>query len=84
MLDYDRNDEDGKNADIKSKPIANLFPETTVMFADMEGFTAWASMRDPIAVFHLLETIYGYVFKTWLVLNLALSHSDVFALPVHR
>ena len=33
MMDYDSNDQDGKNADIKSKPIADLFPETTVMFA---------------------------------------------------
>ena len=29
------------------------------MFADLEGFTAWASMRDPISVFHLLETLYN-------------------------
>ena len=29
------------------------------MFADMEGFTAWSSMRDPSSVFHLLETIYS-------------------------
>ncbi|CAB9504460.1 Receptor-type guanylate cyclase gcy [Seminavis robusta] len=59
MLDYDANDRDGKNADLKSKPIADLFPNTTVMFADMEGFTAWSSQRDPISVFHLLETVYN-------------------------
>lgn len=41
-----------------SKPIADLFPETTVMFADMVGFTAWSSVRDPTAVFTLLETVY--------------------------
>jgi hypothetical protein len=25
-----------------SKPIADLFPETTLMFADLVGFTAWS------------------------------------------
>jgi hypothetical protein len=41
--------------------IASFFPETTVMFADISGFTAWASTREPVQVFpfQLLETIYG-------------------------
>ena len=43
----------------KDKPIADLFPETTVMFGDIAGFTAWASIREPSQVFHLLETIYS-------------------------
>jgi class 3 adenylate cyclase len=42
----------------KSKPIADLFPETTIMFADIAGFTAWSSARQPSQVFTLLETIY--------------------------
>ncbi|CAB9526669.1 Receptor-type guanylate cyclase gcy [Seminavis robusta] len=41
-----------------SKPIADLFPETTVLFADIAGFTAWSSVREPSQVFTLLETIY--------------------------
>jgi len=41
-----------------SKPIADLFPNTTIMFADISGFTAWSSAREPAAVFTLLETIY--------------------------
>lgn len=41
-----------------SKPIADLFPETTIMFADLAGFTAWSSTREPTQVFVLLETIY--------------------------
>jgi class 3 adenylate cyclase len=41
-----------------TKPIADLFPATTVMFADIEGFTAWSSVREPSQVFTLLETIY--------------------------
>eukprot|EP00980_Cylindrotheca_fusiformis_P002324 scaffold541_cov138-Cylindrotheca_fusiformis.AAC.7 len=40
-------------------PLADLFPETTIMFADIAGFTAWASAREPAQVFILLETIYG-------------------------
>eukprot|EP00526_Cylindrotheca_closterium_P003919 CAMPEP_0113631220 /NCGR_PEP_ID=MMETSP0017_2-20120614/16224_1 /TAXON_ID=2856 /ORGANISM="Cylindrotheca closterium" /LENGTH=1165 /DNA_ID=CAMNT_0000541721 /DNA_START=11 /DNA_END=3511 /DNA_ORIENTATION=- /assembly_acc=CAM_ASM_000147 len=42
----------------RRKPIADLFPETTVMFADIVGFTAWSSMREPSQVFMLLESIY--------------------------
>ena len=43
---------------LDSKPIADLFPNTTIMFADISGFTAWSSAREPAAVFTLLETIY--------------------------
>jgi hypothetical protein len=43
---------------VKSKPIADLFPEATVMFADIVGFTAWSSTRDASQVFTLLETIF--------------------------
>jgi class 3 adenylate cyclase len=42
----------------KTKPIADLFPETTIMFADLVGFTAWSSVREPSQVFTLLETVY--------------------------
>jgi hypothetical protein len=42
-----------------SKPIADLFPNATVMFADISGFTAWSSVREPVQVFTLLETIYS-------------------------
>jgi Adenylate and Guanylate cyclase catalytic domain len=40
-------------------PIAKLYPETTVMFADIKGFTEWSASREPTQVFHLLETLYG-------------------------
>lgn len=42
----------------EGKPIADLFPETSVMFADIAGFTAWSSVREPAQVFTLLETLY--------------------------
>ena len=41
------------------RPIADLFPSTTVMFADIAGFTAWSSTREPSQVFILLESVYG-------------------------
>jgi hypothetical protein len=43
----------------KARPIADLFTETTVLFADIAGFTAWSSAREPAQVFTLLETVYG-------------------------
>jgi Adenylate and Guanylate cyclase catalytic domain len=39
--------------------IAQAYPETTVLFADIAGFTAWSSSRQPIQVFQLLETVYA-------------------------
>jgi class 3 adenylate cyclase len=41
-----------------SPPIADLFPNSTVMFADIAGFNAWSSSREPTQVFTLLETVY--------------------------
>lgn len=49
MMDHDTDD----------RPIADLFPDTTIMFADIAGFTAWSSVREPCQVFILLEKIYG-------------------------
>lgn len=43
----------------KSKPIAEFYPEITVMFADIVGFTAWCSVREPSQVFTLLEMLYA-------------------------
>jgi class 3 adenylate cyclase len=44
--------------DLSSAPIADLFPNTTIIFADIAGFTAWSSQREPPQVFTLLETLY--------------------------
>ena len=43
---------------LSSPPIAELYPETTVLLADLAGFTAWSAERDPTQVFILLETIF--------------------------
>jgi class 3 adenylate cyclase len=42
-----------------SEPIADLYPNTTVLFADIAGFTAWSSEREPSQVFRLLECLYS-------------------------
>eukprot|EP00980_Cylindrotheca_fusiformis_P022361 scaffold9240_cov126-Cylindrotheca_fusiformis.AAC.1 len=49
----------GRSSKIGSAPLADLFPSVTVVFADLVGFTAWSSAREPHQVFILLETIYG-------------------------
>ena len=43
---------------LSAKPIADLFPHCTVLFADISGFSAWSSEREPEQVFTLLETIF--------------------------
>ena len=52
-------DEEHAGGSMDSPPIADLFPDTTIMFADLVGFTAWSRKREPTDVFRLLETIYG-------------------------
>ncbi|CAB9527558.1 Receptor-type guanylate cyclase gcy [Seminavis robusta] len=42
-----------------SKPLADLFHNTTIFMADLAGFTAWSSKRTPVEVFELLEALYG-------------------------
>eukprot|EP00980_Cylindrotheca_fusiformis_P017997 scaffold5747_cov126-Cylindrotheca_fusiformis.AAC.1 len=49
----------GRSSSNGSAPLADLFPSVTVVFADLVGFTAWSSAREPHQVFILLETIYG-------------------------
>lgn len=40
------------------KPIAEFHPSVTILYANLCGFTAWASVREPAQVFTLLETIF--------------------------
>ena len=44
---------------LERPPLADYFATATVMFADICGFTAWSSVREPSQVFTLLETLYG-------------------------
>jgi len=53
-------DKDLENPELyRGKPVANLHLQTSVIFADISGFTAWASTREPTQVLRLLETLYG-------------------------
>jgi hypothetical protein len=45
--------------DPETKPIADLWPNTTVSFCDCVGFTAWSSTREPAQIFLLLETLFS-------------------------
>jgi Adenylate and Guanylate cyclase catalytic domain len=38
--------------------MADLFPDTSVLFAEILGFEAWSSQREPIQCLTLLETAY--------------------------
>jgi Adenylate and Guanylate cyclase catalytic domain len=44
---------------LAANPNAQLYPDTTVIFADIVGFTKWSSSREPNQVFYLLETVYA-------------------------
>ena len=50
---------DGTVIDKVNEPLADLFLNATVSFADIAGFTAWSSVREPNQVFTLLETVYA-------------------------
>ena len=39
--------------------IAQVYPDTTVIFADIVGFTSWSATREPTQVFHLLEKLFA-------------------------
>jgi Adenylate and Guanylate cyclase catalytic domain len=56
---YDIESEEIANRNTTGNAMANLYPETTIFFADLAGFTAWSSSRTPCQVFTLLEVLYG-------------------------
>lgn len=39
--------------------IADFYPATSILFADIVGFTAWSSQREPEQVFKLLEAVFA-------------------------
>ncbi|KAL3935836.1 MAG: hypothetical protein SGBAC_008725 [Bacillariaceae sp.] len=43
----------------QKQAIATEYPETTIFFADIVGFTKWSATRTPVEVFQLLEALYG-------------------------
>jgi len=60
IMHDDNNGKDANTAENEAdSPIADLFSNCTVIFADISGFTSWSSERSPGQVFVLLEKIYG-------------------------
>ena len=57
-LIQDNESEDEDEMVLKRKPVADLFSHCTVLFADISGFTAWSSEREPEQVFTLLQTFF--------------------------
>jgi hypothetical protein len=50
---------DQRSTAVIDRPNAQLYPDTTVIFADIVGFTQWSCIRQPTEVFHLLEVVYA-------------------------
>ena len=53
-----QNSSTSANACLAASPIAELFPETTIMFCDIVGFTSWSATHTPDDVFELLERLF--------------------------
>jgi class 3 adenylate cyclase len=70
-----------------TKSVTALYPNTTVFYSQIVGFTAWSSQRAPDQVFELLETVFcefdevanrGAIFK---VESIADSYIAVTGIP---
>ena len=65
------------------KPIATLFPNTTIMFCDVANFASWASTRDAGQVFQFLQAIFqectlrGVIAHTMLQFRICVSSSHL-------
>ena len=44
--------------EMENEILPDLFLNTTIMIADIEGFIAWSSVREPVQVFKFLEALY--------------------------
>lgn len=49
----------GKDEEEVTDTEPDLFIETTIMVADVAGFSAWSSVREPVQVFKFLEMLYN-------------------------
>lgn len=47
------------SAGFEGVPLAEIYENATILFADIAGFTEWSSTREPAKVFALLEGIFG-------------------------
>ncbi|KAL3778404.1 hypothetical protein HJC23_012117 [Cyclotella cryptica] len=49
---------ESRDLDASEPAIADLFPSTSIMFADVSNFTYWSSKHAPSEVFTLLESLF--------------------------
>lgn len=56
---------------LNKKPIADFFPQCTVLMADIAGFTSWSSEREPSQVFQLLQTVFFHFDKVSVLISSA-------------
>ena len=54
----------GESCTALGQVVADLYPECTVFFAEIAGFTHWSATRKPVQVFCLLEEIYTAIDKS--------------------
>jgi class 3 adenylate cyclase len=54
----------GESCTALGQVMADLYPECTVFFADIAGFTHWSATREPVQVFCLLQEIYSAMDKS--------------------
>ena len=57
--DYPVAEKGKKDAGVSRQFQADFYPTVSVMFADIDGFAAWSSMREPSQVFALLENVFS-------------------------
>eukprot|EP00934_Nitzschia_sp_Nitz4_P007367 Nitzschia sp. Nitz4//scaffold210_size37948//27282//29775//NITZ4_007693-RA/size37948-augustus-gene-0.20-mRNA-1//1//CDS//3329541939//7357//frame0 len=58
VTEYGENSNPGLELEDECMAIADLYPNCSVCFMDIVGFTRWSSQREPWEVFKLLETLY--------------------------
>ncbi|CAB9510863.1 Receptor-type guanylate cyclase gcy [Seminavis robusta] len=49
--------------EVDDEPLPDVFVHTTIALLEVDGFTAWSSVREPVQVFQFLEQLYGYFDK---------------------
>jgi hypothetical protein len=57
--DVTKHNQEEPTTNSPSEAIASLYPNCSVCFMDLAGFTKWSSSRSPTNVFDLLESAYG-------------------------